>query len=219
MACALRRKPTALVLAWRLGDGMRKRSVSAKIHLTCRQTLRNLRFDRRFPTIGVEASWTFIASICSRCSSMNSGIDDAAILIDQEQPHWQRHIFPLYVIIDGIDQHRHLEVKVDLTSGRHSFPLFVGGRFPIGNSGLEILRNPPTVIGMSFPSVDEQKVHLIFVVLVNFVQAHGMITKRRSGIGAEDQPRGLPPQIGQLDGFAGAFPLPVEHIDFEIRRR
>src|SRR6516165_6562055 len=131
---------------------------------------------RLFPGVRIEPERTALA-----------GIDDLAVTADQVEPHRQRDVAFLYAVVDRIDQHRHLQIEVDLAQGRHRGALGIAPRLAEADVLPKVLRHPPTIVGVRFPDVDEVEPDLVPVLAIDFVQAHGPITKRRSGIGAENE--------------------------------
>src|SRR6266700_870277 len=77
----------------------------------------------------------------------------------------------------------------------------------------------PAIVGMRFTYVDDVKPSLVLVLAVDFVQAHGPITKRRSGVGAEDEAYRLTLQRRQADAFACASAVARHDIKLEIGRQ
>src|SRR6516225_555444 len=131
---------------------------------------------RLFPGVRIEPERTALA-----------GIHDLAVTADQVQPHRQRDVAFLYAVVDRIDQHRHLQIEVDLAHSRHRGALGIAPRLAEADVLPKVLRHPPTIVGVRFPDVDEVERDLVPVRAIDFVQAHGPITRRRSGIGAENE--------------------------------
>ena len=75
--------------------------------------------------------------------------------------------------------------------------------FPIRQDGNDVLllvdRHLPLVGGMRLLDVDDVEINAIAVPLVDLLQAPGLETEGRSGVGAEDQPQGAPTVIGESD--------------------
>src|SRR5262249_43065685 len=128
--------------------------------------LTDFRPYRLFPTVGVEAERTALA-----------GIDDLAVRTDQAEPHWQSDIAFFDPVVDRVDQHWHLEIEIDLTNRRHRSPLGIAPRLAEADVLTQIFGHAPTIVGVRFPNADDIKTHLALVLAVNFVQAHGPVTK------------------------------------------
>src|SRR6516164_7021195 len=165
----------------------------------------DLGVNRRFPAVRVEAGRTALA-----------GIGDLPFPTDQVQPHWQRDVAFFDAVVDRIGQHWHLQFEVDLAHGRYRGPLGVASRLSEAEVWPQILRHTPTVVRVRFPYVDDVELNPVLVVAVDFVQAHGPITNRRSSIGAEDEADGLSAQRGESNPLAGGLPLPRDDVEREI---
>src|SRR6516225_9606822 len=84
------------------------------------------------------------------------------------------------------------------------------------DAGFQIFGHAPSVIRMRFPDVDHSKLDVVPVLSVDFVQAHGPVTKWRSSIGTEDEPHRRPAKRRKAAALACALVRAGQHIDLEI---
>ena len=99
-------------------------------------------------------------------------------------------------VADAIDQHRHMQIEVDLTRRRDLGTFVVGGRLGIDDVLDQVVGHAPAVVGVRFTDVDDVEPHLILVRGVEFIKAHGLIAEGRSREGTEDQTDGTAAKIG-----------------------
>ena len=75
------------------------------------------------------------------------------------------------------------------------------GRLVVDDGLIDVDRELPAVLRMGLLDVDDQELNAVLVLLVDFVQAPGLLAEGRSGVGAEDQPhRTLVAEVGERNG-------------------
>src|SRR6516164_11804271 len=105
---------------------------------------------RLFPGVRIEPERTALA-----------GIHDLAVTADQVEPHRQRDVAFFDAVVDRVDQHRHLQIKVDLAQGRHCGPLGIAPRLPEADVLPQIFGHAPTIVRMRFADVYDVEVHAV----------------------------------------------------------
>ena len=106
--------------------------------------------------------------------------------IDEVKPLRQSGIFKIYFVLHIVEQHRHFEFEIQHADARH-FGALVGIRGLREENLVTLVRRYLPAVGwVNFLYIDDIEIHLLPELAVNFVHAHGVFTKGRSRIGAED---------------------------------
>ena len=76
-------------------------------------------------------------------------------MANQVEPHRQADVTFFDTVVDRIDQHRHLQIEIDLAQGRHRFSLGVAPRLAEADVLVQIFGNAPAIVGVGFPYVND----------------------------------------------------------------
>ena len=96
-------------------------------------------------------------------------------------------------------------------------PFFYCSWLIVDDAIVVVDRKLPSVIRVCFLDVYAEEVHLMFVLYVYLVEAPGLASKWRSGVGAEDECRRFVSMVRQPPQFTGPDTFFIDEYQVEIR--